>query len=81
METTAENEETASYMIVAETVDEMSEGEYRTETDTAYTTDEVALSDAVEEAQDDTTEQTMERLVEEYKPVNIDSLYDLTLEE
>ena len=81
METTAENEETASYMIVAETVDEMSEGEYRTETDTAYTTDEVALSDAVEEAQDDTTEQTMERLVEEYKPVNIDSLYDLTLPE
>lgn len=81
METTAENEETASYMIVAETADEMSEGEYRTETDTAYTTDEVALSDAVEEAQDDTTEQTMERLVEEYKPVNIDSLYDLTLPE
>ena len=80
-ETTTEDEETASYMIAAETADEMSDGEYRTETDTAYTTDEVALSDAVEEAQEDTTEQTMERLVEEYKPVNIDSLYDLTLPE
>ena len=79
METTAEDEETVSYMIAAETADEMAEGEYSTETDTAYTTDEAALSDETEEQQSDTAEQTMDRLIEEYKPVNMDSLYDLTL--
>lgn len=80
MDTTAGDEETASYMIVAETADETAEREYRTETNTAYTTDEVALSDEAEETQEDTTvKQTEARLIEEYKPVNMDSLYDLTL--
>ena len=80
MDTTAGDEETASYMIAAETADETAEGEYRTETNTAYTTDEEALSDEAEETQEDTTvKQTEARLIEEYKPVNMDSLYDLTL--
>lgn len=79
METTAEDDETASYMIVAETGDETAEGEYRTETNTAYTTDEAALSAETDAAQSDTTEQEETRLIEEYKPVNMDSLYDLKL--
>ncbi len=80
METMAEDDEAATYMIVAEAADETAEGEYRTETNTAYTTDEAALSDEAEEAQDDTTDKQPEaRLIEEYKPVNMDSLYDLTL--
>lgn len=79
MEATAEDDETASYMIVTETGDETAEEEYRTETNTAYTTDEAALSAETDAAQSDTTEQEETRLIEEYKPVNMDSLYDLTL--
>ncbi|MBU5429243.1 HAMP domain-containing histidine kinase [Kineothrix sp. MSJ-39] len=80
MDTTEGDEETASYMIVAETADETAEGGYRTEANTAYTTDETEEAASDEAAlQPDTAEQEETRLIEEYKPVNMDSLYDLTL--